>query len=358
MKAIRFTILSILTIIIIVACGGNPYLTGAKIAINEKDWHRALRNLDTVAVNAPANPDLYAEVYYLKGVCFDKLNDLPQMSEYFEKSLKSSPVMQDKIADHRKGLVKRYVVRAFARADSADYNIEESLANLDTAMMIDPMNASLYRQAAVTAFNEKLKERAYDYAMKAIAHEGSGEKNVTMRELALMVSRENEDYKDMEKWAKDLMSIADPATDTTDVYLQGFDALIEVYDKEKRIDEAIDLTRKAMEVFPDNIQLKTNLAIIYIRKEDYASASKVYEEILEVTPDDFTTNLNYGTILVNQDRWAEAVPYLEKAYQKEPDNPIAVQNLMAAYFNSDQEEKGSKMAEKLKALKSAEQGDE
>jgi len=156
----RISLLGILSALVMAGCI-SPELRTARISINEKDWNRAIRSLDSEI----ARDSVSAEAYFLKGLCYEQLNDWQKMSESYSKSLEISDQFADRIKQSRRMIYARYVNRGVAALDSAAWEKKKAeigddeealaaadrerhataLANVDTAIMVDPGNIDLYR---------------------------------------------------------------------------------------------------------------------------------------------------------------------------------------------------------------------
>ncbi len=323
----------------------SPELRSARIALNEKDYQRALKQADLELVRFPGS----AEAYFIKGYCYGKLGDLALMSQYYDSSLVYAPTFKNRIDEERKNFVGRYLRRFNEKFDLQQY--DSALAYIDTAIIINPYDAILYQQAAVAAYNADLNDNALKYAQKALALEPPTQKDLPTRQVIMEIAYRQENFEQVIKMAKEIMSlINDPLSDTTGVYLRAFDMLLASYEQKEEYDAAEKALADLLSLFPGRNDILLNLALMKLRKSDYDGAAAVYQKVLVNAPDDFTANLNLGTILVNQSKWVEAIPYLKKAHEIDPTNRIAVQNLMAAYFNTDQDALGLEMKAKLDAL--------
>jgi len=339
----------------------SPELRTARIAVNERDWNRAIKSLDVEIARMPQS----AEAWYLRGWCFENLGDWVNMTQAFDRSLGISTQFEEKIKDTRLRLVARYYGRAYAEDSTAHgliANTQDSLAwnkanelwsavfaCLDTAIIIEPRDVRLYQQAAVMGYNSKHYERAGQYALKAMELEKPGEPEISVREVMLSIAIGKKDDNEIVKWARELMNSVDPQKES-DIYLHGYDATLTAYMDQNQIEKAQGITKEVISHFPKHPDVLMNLAILMIKRSDYNSAKQIFSDILAIEPDNFEANLNLGTILVNQDKWLESIVYLDKAYKMQPDNKIAIQNLMAAYFNSGQEPKGKEMKKALDDL--------
>ncbi len=76
--------LMLLSVMLLAASGClSPEMRSAKIALNEKEYTRAIENLERENQRMPDN----AEVWYLKGYSYEKLKDWQKMSDSYTHSL-------------------------------------------------------------------------------------------------------------------------------------------------------------------------------------------------------------------------------------------------------------------------------
>jgi tetratricopeptide (TPR) repeat protein len=358
MKLIERSLVGIITLLIIGGCI-SPELRTTKIAINERDWNRAMNSADAELVRMPGS----VEALFLKGFIYEKMNDWKNMSFWYDSCLRVSPQYKSQIADNRRKLVSRYYTKSIAAYDSSRF--EEALTEIDTAIIVDPHDMRLYQQAAATAFYAKHSERASSFALKAIDMETADKRDLTVREVLLIIANEKKDYDGIIKWARELMGMVDPKTDTTKTYQRSLDAMLIAYEAQKNFDAAQKAIEDAIVFFPESKELKHNLALIHLRRADsdnaradssvakaeIRAAKEIFKAVLVIDANDLDANLSLGTILVNEDKWTEGIPYLERVRAQDPTNLIAVTNLMAAYYNSGNEKKGDEMKKELDKLK-------
>ncbi len=362
-------LLILLSALVTVGCI-SPELRTARIAINEKDWHRALKALDSEVARDPQS----AEAYYLKGLCYEKLNDWVNLAASYNRSMEISDRFKREIEQNRRMVYARFVNRSVAALDSAAWAKKKAeigddedalaeadkerhalaLANIDTAIIIDPKNIDGYARAAYWAYDGKFYDVALKHSNKVLGLEKPGEPEISMREIQMFIHRDRGEYEEIVKLAQELMELIDLAKEDTNSYLRAIDLLLEAADTLKNDDLAMDVTQKALERLPDNMALKKNLAVMFARRGDFEQAKKIYEQVLERAPDDYNANMDIGIILYNSQRWSEAIPYLERVYSQDTDNEKIVRMLMGAYFNSEQLDKGGEMQKKLKKIQGTE----
>jgi len=338
---------------LVVGCSGGTswQLRSGKIAIKEGSFERAIRNLDEEIARDPNS----AEAWFLKGYSYEKLNDWINMSEAYARSLELSDKFKGKIDDSVKRLVHRYYKRFSTAFDSSDYDL--AMTNLDTAIIIDSDNPTLYHQAAVAAFNGEMFDKAIDLAKKSIKYEEIAQRSPTdesegpgidVRTLILRIFIEKNDHDGMIEWAQKVMNLANVETDESNDYLQALDVIIEAYEAKEEPAKAEEAIKAAIDIFPEITDLKLNLATMMIRRDDFDNAMVIFQDVLKAVPDNIKANVAIGIMLVNQKKYKEAIPYLEKVLSVDEYNKGAISGLIQAYYNTGQEDKGRELREKLK----------
>lgn len=84
-------------------------------------------------------------------------------------------------------------------------------------------------------------------------------------------------------------------------------------------DAAYHLMLRVIEISPDNIHARANLAVALQRLNRTDEALAHYVAVLAVDPSQRTANLNYGTLLHHKQRKREALVHNRKAYARLPE---------------------------------------
>jgi len=354
MKLFKLTLLSALILGLAAGCI-SPELRTARIAMNERDYDRAMSSAKAELARMPGS----AEPIYMIGHIYEIRSDWYQMVFWYDSCAKVSNQYRDKITDVRRRLMARYFKKATDVSTDSLVQIygtavwDTTLTFLDTAIVLDPNEIALYQQGATAAYFIRNFGRAIDLAEKAVSLEGADKPpDIGTREVLLISYQETKNLPKVKEWAKNLMRLADPDVDSTNAntYLRGLDALVSAQESEGLAEEAAATLREAMAKFPHRTDIKMNLAYMALRKKDYDGCKALYKEVIVQEPNNFDANLNLGTLLANEDKWKECVPFLLKALEQKPDNRIAITNLMAAYYNDGLDAKGLEMKKRLDAL--------
>ena len=90
-----------------------------------------------------------------------------------------------------------------------------------------------------------------------------------------------------------------------------------------RINEAIQATHEAIDMYPDNKDMALHLFIILFNKKQYADAEKVYRHYLTLNTQAENAHFNLGALALAQGRYEEAILNLQRATKDNPDNTDA-----------------------------------
>jgi len=375
-----FLILCIALAFVVAGCI-SPWLRSAKIAMNEKDWDRALTSLEQELSRNPGS----ANALYLKGVCFAEMKDWKQMSDFFDQALEAdtADTYTDRISKRRKRNLYRFMNRGINELDSAKWDSvvtdfghdpgylaqldyarhETALAYFDTALVIDPYSMDLRRNAVYLSYEAEMFDRAMKYGTKAVVDERDQDTTLAIREVMMLTYKELENYDEMLMLAKEITRVFEKGKNSRDdgAYLRAFQTILDEYQRIENDEAAVKAANEALKRFPENNDIRKYYAYLLVKLEKFDDAEKVYLEVLAQLPDDFEANLYIGTVLVNKnvpensdaenkEFLLKAIPYLEKAVEMQPESIPALRNLMAAYYNSGQDAKGIKIVDKIKAL--------
>ena len=92
-----------------------------------------------------------------------------------------------------------------------------------------------------------------------------------------------------------------------------------VLDLNRRPDGANQHFRRAVELQPDSVVLRTNFGASLMRLGEASEAAGQFRKALELEPNHTTASFNLGTILLQQGHPEQALPWLEKAFAMQSD---------------------------------------
>ncbi len=280
-------------------CSSDPNIEGAKLDLRNKDYDRALENIQAAIERNPQN----AEAYYLKGQVLQEqagsVNDLQQygqivdqMTEAYNQAIAIDAGLQDDI-DQRLRLAYYNVfqkgVQAFNRGQNDKEAYNEAAAYFGIAGEVQPDSAGAFVNQGYSLLNAGRQNEA-----------------VTPFEQAI-----------------------EKGDDQTETYI----FLADIYRANQRAQDAVTLLERARERFPENPDIQAQLLNAYIEANQVDRAMETYQQAVEREPDNKLYRYNYGSLLLEAERYAEAVEQLQKATELDPEYGNAYYNLGAAYVN-------------------------
>lgn len=282
-------------------CSSDPNIEGAKLDLRNKDYARALENVEKALQRNPQN----AEAYELKGrIILDIL-----------------AARQDLDPEARQDTV-RAMVAAFQKAVELDPKLQENVLNqLRFAYVREFQNG-------VNAFNRGREDSTYYlwaasyFENAAIIQPDSAGTYVNQAFSLLNAGRHGEAIAPLET------AIAKGET-SKDTYL----ILSDLYRLQQQPEKALEALEKARTLYPDDPEVQSQLLNAYVQAGKVEEAMRVYKEAVEAEPDNKLYRYNYGSLLLEAGRYDEAIEHLKKATELDPDYANAFYNLGAAYIN-------------------------
>lgn len=133
-------------------------------------------------------------------------------------------------------------------------------------------------------------------------------------------------------------------------YLMGYLLLLQ------HSDRALDEFRKELEISPNHIQARLQIAYEYMQRGQAEKGLPYAQEAVRLGPNDFTAHNICGRLLLDQNRLDEAIKHLETAVKLAPTSPEAHFHLSNAYSRSGRKELAEKHRKAFRALQKARQG--
>ena len=279
-------------------CSSDPNVEGAKLDLRNKDYDRALVNLNKAIETNPAN----SEAYLLKGQVYQEMASeepdverhtelIASMQEAYDLCLQNLPAedqaTRDEVAQRKALAWYSEYQRGLAAYNRSAF--DDAAAFFTNATQIEPDSAATYVNLAFAYISGERMIEAISPLEMAIEH---GDRN------------------------------PDTYNYLSDLYLQ-----------EGRNEDAVTLLNEARVAFPGNAEVTARLFNAYVQTGQVAEALTLAQEEVAAEPDDKLHRYNYGSLLLEAERYEEAIEQLEKAVEIDPDYVSALFNLAAAYQN-------------------------
>ncbi len=326
----RYSIIALLATFLILAaadgCSSDPNVEGAKLNLRNKNYDRALENLDIALTTNPNN----VEAYQLKGEVLSEkalatsdvtehTNLIVEMLDVYEHALGLDPMLSNEITvslriayqnEFQRGL------QAFNRGKNQESEYNTAVTYFQTASLIQPDSAGAYVNQAYALMNG---------------------------------NRSNE-----------AMGPFEMAIEKGDNELDTYRFLGSLYQANDRFDDSVDLLEHASSMYPDDVDLQTELLNAFQLAGQIDRAMDMYESAVERDPDNKLFRYNYGSLLVQVERYDEAIEQLTAALAIDPDYGNAHYNLGASYINQAvaANERVTELDDRLRANRSSMSSDE
>lgn len=296
-------------------CRSNPHLEGARLDLRNKDYQRALSNINKALESEPKNP----EVLLLKGDIL--MSMLPQVSDGEERTGYVGELMgaytqaqilnpehHAHVARQRSVLYRNEFMLAMETFRDADQlggreranQFAEAARHFRNASMIIPDSVSALINEAHAYYNAGEAQEAVNAYESAIAL-GHTDRNLfihLIRTYELMATE-----------------LADPGTQP-EYYRQ-----------------MIRVLKIARQHYPDDSEIRRLLLNAYAMSDATEDARSFYQDIYLLEETNPTYLYNYGTLLLRQEDYEEAIPLLSRAVELDSSYVNARFNLGAAYAN-------------------------
>ncbi len=326
----------IIAAVVMVGCGRNPNVDGARLDLRNKNYDRALENI-AIALNAdPNNSDALS----LKGQVLlemaseesDPVERAMLFSEMVHSFDRSAEIDSTFRKDHLRWMRLAYVeqfnegIGLYDRAqiDNADQQkeaYEEAASRFHAATMIFPDSASAYFNEASAYYSAGMLDAAIRVFRLAL------DQGMTDRDLFVFLTAT-------------LENAAEAQEDSVE--------------RSRLMDDIVAVLHEANAVYPDDQELRTMLLNAFNIAGDDISARAFYEQELPNERGNKTFLYNYGTLLIRLGEYDEAISMLVSAVELDPRYTNAQFNLGAAYVNraAGINEALRKAEEELKAAQS------
>jgi tetratricopeptide (TPR) repeat protein len=280
-------------------CSGDPNVEGAKLDLRNKDYDRALSNLENALTTNPDNSEaleLKARVLTEKAFETADVEEhgvlIRQMVEAFNRAVTLDPLLLGAV---NRNMSIAYVrefergIQAFNRGNDDSAQYLEAAAYFGTASYIQPDSAGAYINQAYAYLN------------------GGSD-----------------------------MAAAEPfetALGLGDTDIETYRFLSRIYLNNDRQADAVNILETASEAYPESIDVQAELLNAYQVAGQIDRALETYESAVASSPDNKLFRYNYGSLLVSVERYDEAIDQLIAAVEIDPEYGNAQYNLGAAYIN-------------------------
>jgi len=120
---------------------------------------------------------------------------------------------------------------------------------------------------------------------------------------------------------------------------QAYINLTDIYFRQKKFLEAIELLQNAVYYLPEDMVLKHYLARVYIEDCRSDLAIPLLDEIVDTNPENYDAHWDYGRVCFELGNYDDAIEHFEQVSQAYPNNELIFYQLAQSYEANDEIEK-------------------
>lgn len=184
-------------------------------------------------------------------------------------------------------------------------------------------------QKAMTLFKNDDYQGAFDEFKKMLEEDPKNPHLYNNAGLCLAYLAQNEQA---EEYYKKALFLDDKLAET---YIN----IADIYYKENKLFEAMDVLGTGIGALPDNAALRHYLARIYIEDKRYDDAIDALDSVLELAPKNYDANWDLGMVYFELGDWAGAISNFEEVLQYVENNELIYYQTALAYDANDEIDK-------------------
>ncbi|MBE2281248.1 MAG: tetratricopeptide repeat protein [Ignavibacteriaceae bacterium] len=313
-KLLSVTMLLVISFIFTGYQCSSTEITSARLYIQQKNYEKALEVIEKEISKNPKSD----EGYYLKGLAYFSLENLPEMVTAFDKSLQISKKFQAEIEDIKlrawvdsfnKGvaLVKRGAQTQ--DQDSAKVFYDLAISSFESAALIEPDSSDAYNNIAIVYINQKKYQEAIEPYKKSLQLNPTEDAHIKLAELYYVLGVGHKNKFDNERASRDS---------------------VEAY---KYFNSSIDVLEQGYKSYPKSVDIIKLLAELYSQTQQTTKGIATFKSAVDYNPDNAEYRFYYGYFLLTVGQYSDAVNELEKARQLDPKDTDILYTEAVAYFN-------------------------
>ena len=284
--------LAVVASMVIVGCQSTA-MTSAKVYIQQNNWAQAREQLLLAVAATPQD----TEAQMLLGVAEATAGNLAEAAAAFDAAEADSARFEEASRWRRKFWVERFNLGLGALNGGA---YDEAAEHFVKATVIDPQGAMAYRNLGIIHERQERPDEAiaaYETAVSLDPEDAS-----TALQLGYV-------HYQQARWTQAVEWIAPLAGAAQDAGY--YRVLASAYDQLDQPDDALLALKSAIELQPEDAELLGDVAGIYLRRDDYLTASGYLEKAFALSPEDNLLGYNYAISLMRIEDEPRALEVLE-----------------------------------------------
>lgn len=297
---------ALLVVLIFVVSGcANKWLTSGKIAMNGKQYDKAIEDFNKVLEQNPEN----GEAHYYLAECYKEKGEYKKMLPHLDAAEKLYPKKKDKVGDLRKEAWS--ALFDSGRENAKNKKWDEAKSDFQTAIEVLPERFEAYTNLGYVWQHLGDNDSAYSYY--SAAYDEAPDEMVVLENFASLCFTIGKYDKAKELYTKILTK--DPKNAEAMARLgdiAGFDG---------KYQDAVNYYNQALEIQSNNCDLWFSLGVLYFQQiKDNDNAINAFSRTLELCPDDSNAFINLMVAYITAERFDEAIDKLSTFVEEYPDD--------------------------------------
>jgi Flp pilus assembly protein TadD len=221
-----------------------------------------------------------------------------------------------------------------------DDSLGEAESSFKQATVLDPTGAMAYRNLGIVHERQERVEEAaaaYEMAVNIDSSDAS-----TALQLGYL-HYQNEDWERTIEWIAPRAGTAQDAG--------YYRVLASAYDHLEMEDKALAALQAALEIEPEDSELLSDIAGIFLRRDDYQTAVGYLERASALAPDDTVVGYNYAVSLIRVEDETTALSILEGLVAGDDSFADGWELLSQLYLRADRIKEGQEAYDKSEKLR-------
>jgi len=333
-----FAVSLLLVLVLLVGSGcANKWVTSGKIAMNSKNYDKAILDFNKALKENPAN----AEAHMFIAACYKEKEEYDKMPYHLDEAGKLESQAK-KVQTLRSEAWLDLFDSGRDKAKTEDYVGSQN--DFIIAVKIDPSRYEAYSNLGFVWQNLDNIDSSYYYYSEAYKI-APDEMSVIENLARICVVNSNYDQ------AGELYNkLLEKEPNNAEAYQMLGDFEVQKGDNVK----AVEYYEKALELEKSNCDLWFNVGLVYFQDlKDDNRAIEAFNHVLEYCPDDINANINLAVALINSEKFDEAIAILEPFLEIHPDECSGWDLYMRALLQSGKRNEALDANEKFEECKNS-----
>jgi len=259
----------LLALFVLASCGGDPNIESAKLNLSRKDYKRALESVDAAIATNPANPLAY---YYRGQILIEigKQETVPNRAPFYQRA-DSALAASTRLYEETAQTSKEYLLIDLMRSNTWVEEYNNAINTINAAQDSEMTDAQFERivghlNNAFAILPDSIN--AVDLLAEVYLFRNNYDMTIATYQRAMALAK--------------------------DTVVTRYMRLGELYVQQQRYEEALDILKTGLAIFPGQLEMTQALANAYLQMNNTDRALEVLGSLIAMDPENKQYRLVYG----------------------------------------------------------------